>query len=78
MKYSIQNLVDAINSNVSSIGASKRSKVPKRTIHSHRQNALEKLGGGHYRFLNDEQEDFLVYFFKLSPEYGLTITVDVA
>ncbi|CAF5006493.1 unnamed protein product [Rotaria sp. Silwood1] len=78
MKYPVQKLVDAINSDLSSIEASKHFKVPERTIRSHRQNPEQKFGGGRYRCLNNEQEDFLLSIFKLLPEYGFTITADVA
>ncbi|CAF2966666.1 unnamed protein product [Rotaria sp. Silwood2] len=78
MKYLVQNLINAVKSKLSSSAASKRFKVPKRTRHLHRQNALQKIGGRRYGFLNDEQEDFLVCSFKLLAEYGFTITADIS
>ncbi|CAF3876203.1 unnamed protein product, partial [Rotaria sp. Silwood1] len=51
---------------------------PERTIRSRRQNPSQKFGDGRYRYLNKEQEDFLLSTFKLLPEYGFTITADVA
>ncbi|CAM4850763.1 unnamed protein product [Rotaria magnacalcarata] len=78
MKYPVQKLIDAINSDVSSIEASKSFNVPERTIRSHRQNKLIKIGAGRNRYLNDQQEDYLVSLFKLLPEYGFRITANVA
>ncbi|CAF4710170.1 unnamed protein product [Rotaria socialis] len=78
MKYPVQKLIDAINSDLSSVVASNEFNVPERTIRAHRQKPDQKIGGGRPRYLNDEQEDYLVSLFKLLPEFGFTITANVA
>ncbi|CAM4818085.1 unnamed protein product [Rotaria magnacalcarata] len=52
--------------------------VSERTVRSHRQNADQKFGGGRSRYLNDEQECYLLSLFNLLPEYGFKTAADVA
>ena len=78
MKTSVQNLVDAVNSNMTSIEAAKRHHVSDRTVRSHRQNPGQKYGAGRPRYLDDDQEQHLVALYKLLPEYGFSATADVA
>lgn len=78
MKYPVQDLIDAIKSDLNSVEAFKAFNVPARTIRSHRQTPSQKYGAGRHRYLNDEQEDYLLSLIKLLPEYGFTITNDVA
>ena len=60
MKYPAQRLIDTAGSNLSSIKASKRFNIPERTIRSHRQTPKLKIDAGRHRYLNDEQEDYLL------------------
>jgi hypothetical protein len=63
---------------LSSIEASKAFKIPTRTIRSPRQAPSQKYGTGRHHYLNDEQEDYLLSLIKVLPEYGFTLTNDVA
>ena len=78
MKYSRENLVEAIGTSLSSTQASKIFNVPERTIRSHRHKPSQKFGAGRNRYLNDEQESCLVSFFKLLPEFGFPLSHDAA
>lgn len=78
MKIPVQKLVDAVNSNMSSTDAAKRYHVSDRTIRSHRQNPDQKFGAGRPRYLDDDQEQHLVALYKLLPEYGFSVTADIA
>jgi hypothetical protein len=81
MKYSVQKvqkLIDAVKSPKNSIEASTEFEVPARTIRSHRQAPLQKIGAGRHRYLNDEQAEHLVSLFKLLPDFGFTVSADVA
>ena len=78
MKYTRKNLIDAIQTGLSSTQTSKILNVPERTIRSHRQNPSQKIGAGRHRYLDDEQERCLASFFKLLPEYGFPLSYDVA
>ena len=78
MKYAVQNLIDAINSDLSSIQAAKRHNFPDRTIHSHCQSSEQKFGADRHRYLNDEQEDYLASLFKLLPKFGFSVTASAA
>ena len=78
MKYPKQNLIDAVNSNLGSIAAAKKFNVPKRTIRSHRQQPPNEIGAGRNRYLDNNQEEFLLSLFKLLPEYGFRITASLA
>jgi transposase len=74
MKYQVQDLVAAVTSSLSSIEASKRFKVPARTIRSHRQTPSQKYGSGRHRYLNDEQEDYFLSLIKLLINYKSKLT----
>ena len=78
MKYTRENLIDAIGTGLSSTQASKIFNVPERTIRSHRHNPSQKIGAGRKRYLDDEQERCLVSFFKLLPGFGFSSSYDVA
>jgi hypothetical protein len=81
MKYSVQKvqkLIDAVKSPKNSIEASTEFEVPARTIRSHRQAPSQKIGAGRHRYLNDEQAEHLVSLFKLLPDFGFTVSADVA
>jgi hypothetical protein len=78
MKYPIENLINAIESNFSSAEAAKRFNVPERTVRAHRQMPLQKIGAGRRRYLNDDQENHLVLLFQVLPDYGFALTADIA
>lgn len=78
MKYPVENLINAINSDLTSSEAAKKFNVPERTIRAHRQLPLQRIGAGRSRYLNDKQENYLVSLFQILPEYGFEITTDVA
>jgi hypothetical protein len=77
MKYPAQNLIDAVKSNLSSVAAAEKFRVPERTIRAHRQIPLQKTGAGRFRYLDDDQENHLVSLFELLPNYGFSLTTDV-
>ena len=76
MKYPRANLIDAVNSNLSSTAAAKMFNVPARTIRSHRQIPLQKIGAGRSRYLDDDEESFLISIFQILPNYGFSLTAD--
>jgi hypothetical protein len=78
MKYPIENLINAIESDLNSIDAAKIYKVPARTIRAHRQIPLLKIGAGRSRYLTDDQENYLVSLFQVLPDFGFSLTADVA
>jgi hypothetical protein len=78
MKYSIENLIKAIESDFSSADAAKEYNVPARTIRAHRQMPLLKIGAGRSRYLTDDQENYLVSLFQVLPDFGFSLTADIA
>jgi hypothetical protein len=78
MKYPIENLINAIESDLSSAEAAKKYNVPERTIRAHRQKPLQKVGAGRSRYLTDDQENDLVFLFQVLPDYGFAVTADLA
>ena len=69
-------MIDAVNSNLSSTAAAKKFNVPARTIRSHRQISLQKIGTGRPRYLDDDEENYLVSIFQILPNYGFSLTAD--
>ena len=78
MKYPIQNLIDAVKSNVNPVEAGKKFNVPVRTTRAHIQKPLLKVGAGRFRCLDDDQEKYLVSLFALLSNYGSSLTAEVA
>ncbi|CAF3001767.1 unnamed protein product [Rotaria sp. Silwood2] len=78
MKYTTQNLIVAVNSNLSSTAAAKTFNVPERTIRCHRQFPLQRIGAGRRHYLNDNEESYLVSIFQILPDYGFSIAADIA
>jgi hypothetical protein len=78
MKYPIENLIKAIESDLSSIDAARIYNVPERTIRAHRQMPLLKIGAGRSRYLTDDQENYLVSLFQVLPDFGFSLTADIA
>ena len=77
MKYPIQNLIDAIKSDLNSVQAAKKFHVPERTIRAHRHKPLQKVGAGRFRYLDEDQENHLVSLFVLLPDHGFSLTEEV-
>lgn len=58
--------------------AAKKFNVPERTIRAHRQKPLQKVGAGGFRYPDEDQEKYLVSLFALLPNYGFSLTAEVA
>lgn len=78
MKTTSQKLVAAVNSNMSSTEAAKRYHVSDRTIRARRQNPGQRFDADWPRYLDDDQEQHLVAFYKRSPDYSFSVTADLA
>lgn len=49
-----------------------------KTIRSHRQVSLQKLGNSRGHYLSGDQESYIVSLSQILPDYGFEITADVA
>ncbi|CAF4609441.1 unnamed protein product [Rotaria sp. Silwood2] len=76
--YTKEKLIRAVESAFSSPVAAKEFNAPERTIRSHRQMPLQKIGAGRCRYLNDNEENHLVSLFQILPNYGFSLTAGVA
>ncbi|CAF5140091.1 unnamed protein product [Rotaria sp. Silwood1] len=76
--YTKEKLISALESDFSSPVAAEKFNIPERTIRSHRQMPLQKVGAGRYRYLNDNEENHLVSLFQILPNYGFSLTAGVA
>ena len=77
-KYSTQQLLNAIRSKYESKMAAKLFQVPASTIRRHRQKPSINSRIGRPNYLNFEEEAYFVSILQLLPEYGFSVTSDVA
>lgn len=58
--------------------AAKRSNVPASTIRRHRRDSSLRPHVGRLCYLTSDQETYLLSVFKLLPEYGFSLSAQVA
>jgi hypothetical protein len=77
-KYDHQKLIDAVTSDLGSQAASIEFNVPASTIRQHRRQRNLNIRAGRPSYLTSLQEDHFVSLLKLLPDYGFSVTKEVA
>ena len=76
-KYTRQNLIDAVKSDLGSKAASIKFNVPASTIREHRREPSISIHIGRPSYLTSDQETHFVSLLKLLPDYGFDLTKDL-
>ena len=77
-KYTRQDLIDAVKSDLDSKTASIKFNIPASTIREHRREPCINLRVGRPSYFTSYQEIHFVYLLKLLPDYGFDLTRDLA
>lgn len=76
-KYSRQDLIDAVKSDLDSKTASIKFNIPASTIREHRREPGTNARIGRPSYFTSDQEAHFVSLLKLLPDYGFDLTRDL-